>query len=119
MEVKDSTGKVVRSSAISVNVTDTTINPLTVVAGTSVSQASVGSTVTLFGSANGGSGNYTYSYLVYNKDTNVWCRLTSAFTNNSVYTWKAETVGNREFYVEAKDSNGNVVRSNALNVTVK
>ena len=118
VEVKDSTGKVVRSSAVNISVKAAASN-MTVVAGTSVAQTSVGNSVVIFGSASGGSGNYTYSYLVHNKDTNQWSRLTSSFTANNTYTWKAGSKGNREFFVEAKDSTGKVVRSSAVNIVVK
>ena len=118
VEVKDSTGKVVRSSAVNISVKAAASN-MTVVAGASVSQTSVGNSVVIFGSASGGSGNYTYSYLVHNKDTNAWSRLTSSFIGNNTYTWKAGSKGNREFFVEAKDSTGKVVRSSAVNIVVK
>ena len=118
VEVKDSTGKVVRSSAVNISVKAAASN-MTVVAGASVAQTSVGNSVVIFGSASGGSGNYTYSYLVHNKDTNQWSRLTSSFTANNTYTWKAGSKGNREFFVEAKDSTGKVVRSSAVNIVVK
>ena len=118
VEVKDSTGKVVRSSAVNISVKAAASN-MTVVAGASVSQTSVGNSVVIFGSASGGSGNYTYSYLVHNKDTNAWSRLTSSFIGNNTYIWKAGSKGNREFFVEAKDSTGKVVRSSAVNIVVK
>lgn len=117
VEVKDGTGKVVRSKAVNVR-TEAKVSPLSIVAGTSAAQGSVGSKITLFASAEGGNGGYTYSYLVHNKDTNAWSRLTS-FTNNNVFTWTAGSRGNREFFVEAKDSAGKVVRSKAVNVNIK
>jgi len=117
VEVKDSTGKVVRSKAVNVKTTEK-VNPLSVVAGTSAAQGAVGSKITLFANAEGGKGGYTYSYLVHNKDTDAWSRLTS-FTNANVYTWSAGSKGNREFFVEAKDSIGKVVRSRAVNVSIK
>ena len=69
------------------------------------------------GIASGGSQKYTYSFLVHNKDTNQWSRL-SSFENSSTYIWTAGSAGNREFFVEVKDSSGKVVRSNAINVKV-
>ena len=118
VEVKDSTGKVVRSSAVNVSVKATASN-MTVVAGASASQTKVGNNITILGSTSGGIGNYTYSYLVHNKDTNAWSRLTSSFTTSNTYTWTAGSTGNREFFVEVKDSTGKVVRSSAVNVVVK
>ena len=117
VEVKDSTGKVVRSSAVNVSVKATASN-MTVVAGASASQTKVGNNITILGSTSGGIGNYTYSYLVHNKDTNQWSRLTS-FIESNTYVWTAGSTGNREFFVEVKDSTGKVVRSSAVNVVVK
>ncbi len=114
-EVKDSTGKVVRSKAVTISAKKAA-PVLTVFAGASTYQTNTGNNVTIFGNASGGTGNYTYSYLVHNKDTNQWSRLTSSFIKNSTYTWKAGSAGNRDFFVEVKDSSGKVVRSSAVNI---
>lgn len=45
------------------------------------------------------------------------CALISQSKNT--YTWTAGSTGNREFFVEVKDSTGKVVRSSAVNVSVK
>ena len=118
VEVKDSTGKVVRSSVVNV-VTTEAEKPLAIMAKSSASTITKGSKVTFTGTASGGKGGYTYSYLVHNKDTNAWSRLTSSFTTSNTYTWTAGSAGNREFFVEVKDSTGKVVRSSALNVVVR
>ncbi len=112
VEVKDSTGKVVRSKAIPVN----TSNKLSVNASTSSSTVELGSTIKLTAKATGGSGKYTYSFLVFNKKTGKWARLTEKFTTSNIYTWKAKSEGEREFFVEVKDSTGKVVRSKAIEV---
>ena len=118
VEVKDSTGKVVRSRAVNV-VTTEAEKPLAITAKSSASTITKGSKVTITGTASGGKGGYTYSYLVHNKDTNAWSRLTSSFTASNTYTWTAGSTGNREFFVEVKDSTGKVVRSKALNIVVR
>ncbi len=115
VEAKDSTGTVARSSAVNVKVT----NPLSITAKANTSKVSIGSRVIISGTASGGNGNYTYSYLIHNKDTNQWSRLTSSFTSSNSYTWTAGSAGNREFFVEVKDNTGKVVRSNAVNVNVE
>lgn len=114
IEAKDSTGKVVRSSAIYVNIT----NDLVISAKTSTSNTGVGQDVILSAEGFGGKPSYTYSYLVHNKDTNSWARLTPQFVKNASFVWNAGSVGNREFFIEVKDSTGKVVRSKALNVIV-
>lgn len=45
------------------------------------------------------------------------CALISQSKNT--YTWTAGSTVNREFFVEVKDSTGKVVRSSAVNVSVK
>ena len=111
VEVKDSTGKTVRSTAINVNVRKS----LSIVGSADLLISYMGNQVIISGNASGGSGSYTYSFLLHNIDTGAWSRLTE-FTVNSSYTWIAGSAGNREFYVEAKDSAGNVVRSKAIEV---
>ena len=117
VEVKDSTGKVVRSSAVPVSVNNAA--PLKITAKSNIASVETGNKVTLTGTASGGSGGYTYSYLIHNKDTNKWSRLTSSFVTSNTYTWTAGSQGKREFFVEVKDSTGKVVRSSAVAVNVK
>lgn len=118
VEVKDSTGKVVRSNAINVKAEKKSA-PLTINAGATSSKVSVGGKVVILGTGNGGKGDYTYSYLIHNKDTNAWSRLTPSFIKSNTYTWTAGSAGNREFFVEVKDSTGKIVRSNAVYIAVK
>ena len=118
VEVKDSTGKVVRSSAVAVNVVKAE-EPLKIKAKTDVAETTVGKQVTIQAEAAGGKGNYTYSYLIHNKDTDKWYRLTPEFVKDASYIWTAESAGQREFYVEVKDSTGKIVRSQTAVVIVK
>lgn len=115
-EVKDSSGTVIRSSAVNVIVNEN-IQPLTITANSSASKIVVGENVTITAGANGGSGDYTYSFLMQNIDTNAWYRFSDFNTSNTL-TWAATSAGNRAFYVEVKDSSGTVVRSSAINVIV-
>ena len=114
-EVRDKTGKVVRSSALKVTVTDS--NELKITGKSSASRVSAGSTITFTGIAEGGSGGYTYSYLLHNLDNGAWYRF-SDFKATNTLTWQAGSAGNREFFVEVKDSTGKVVRSAAIRIAV-
>lgn len=118
VEVKDSTGKVVRSSALSV-VTKASEKPLAITATNSNSKPVSGTNVTITGKATGGTGSYTYSFLLYNAETKEWYRFGSGkFSSSNTHTWKTSGTGVRKFYVEVKDSSGKVVRSAATSFTV-
>ena len=114
VEVKDSTGKVVRSKAVTVNVT----SGLLVEGKASSNITNTGAKVIIAGTASGGKGTYTYSFLVRNVATNQWYRFSDFKATNSI-VWTATCAGNRELFVEAKDGTGEVVRSQAVLVTVK
>ncbi len=114
-EAKDSAGTVIRSSAMKVTVKKTA-TPLTITGKVSAAQVSAGNTVTISASAAGGTGSYTYSFLIHNLENDSWYRW--AFDKNAQYVWTASGSGSREFFAEAKDSAGTVVRSAAMKVTV-
>lgn len=116
VDVKDNAGKVVRSNGIKLSVN----NPenLSVTLTASANTVNTGETVTLSAKASGGTGGYTYSYLVYNKTTGEWYRF-SDFSGISTLKWKAGSQGTRLFYVEVKDGSGKVVRSQAQTILTK
>ncbi len=74
-------------------------------------------TIKLIAKASGGSENYTYSFLMYNEDTDSWYRF-SDFKEENIFSWTAAKGGNRQFFVEVKDSEGDVVRSEGIKTTV-
>ena len=117
VDVKDGSGKVVRSEAVKVNVLKND-NELSVSTKVSASNISVGEKVIFTATATGGNGKYTYSYIVYNKDNGSWFRLADNISENT-YIWTAGSVGNRVFYIDVKDSTGKIVRSNAIEVATK
>jgi hypothetical protein len=113
VDVKDKKGNSVRSEAIKVTV----IEDMTVTAVASHETIEVGDSIALTAKVDGGAGAYTYSYIVYNDKTKKWARLANDI-QASTFSWKASNSGARLFYVDVKDSTGNVVRSNKVVVKV-
>lgn len=111
VDVKDASGKVVRSAVNTINVG----NGMSVTATISTNANKVGGKVTISGAATGGAGSYQYKFIVYNKTTKTWGLVQNFSTNNKI-TWTAGSAGDREFYIDVKDANGNVVRSSVMNV---
>ncbi len=116
VEVKDAYGQVVRSEAISVEVLES--YNLTASLNSDKSTVGAGTTVKFTANATGGSGNYSYSFLMYNPTSKGWHRF-SDFASSNVMNWTALGSGEREFYVEIKDSAGIIVRSKAKVITIK
>ena len=111
VDVKDSTGKVVRSKAVNIK-----IDKPTAVLTPSASTVTAGDKITLTASTN--KSGCTYKFLIYNPSTNQWFKLQD-FGSKNTYTWTAGSAGARQFYVDVKDSDGNVTRSKVANVTIK
>ena len=76
-----------------------------------------GNDYTFTANATGGNKDYTYKFIVYNRTTNSW-GLVQAFGTANTCVWKKGSVGVRDFYVDVKDSNGTVVRSRAMTITI-
>ena len=116
VDVKDSNGKVTRSKVVNVSVGNIqSVTKLSVKATASTTANKIGQNVTFAATANGGAGGYTYKFLVYNKTIKQWAKIQD-FSATSKLTWKAGSAGEREFYVDVKDKNGNTVRSSVMNV---
>ena len=111
VDVKDASGKVVRSAVNTINVG----NSMSVTATISTNANKVGGKVTISGAATGGAGSYQYKFIVYNKTTKTW-GLIQNFSSNNKITWTAGSAGDREFYIDVKDAEGKVVRSSVMNV---
>lgn len=105
VDVKDSTGKVVNIK----------IDKPTAVLTPSASTVTAGDKLTLTASTN--KSGCTYKFLIYNPSTNQWFKLQD-FGSKNTYTWTAGSAGARQFYVDVKDSDGNVTRSKVANVTI-
>ena len=114
VDVKDNTtGKTVRSQTLNVKIDATSTPTSTLIASTA--NVNVGGKVTLTAKATAGSGKYTYKFLIYNPTTKQWAKIQD-FSATSKLTWKAGSAGERQFYVDVKDKNGNTVRSSVMNV---
>ena len=88
--------------------------PLTITA----SKTEADKTVTFTAKAAGGKEGYTYKFIVYNRTTKTW-GLIQNFSSDNTCTWTKGSAGDREFYVDVKDAEGNIVRSEMLNVKMK
>ena len=111
VDVKDALGNVVRTSK---TITLTGQEPLTVEA----SKNETDKQVTFTAAAAGGSSDYTYKFIVYNKTTGTW-GIVQNYSDKNTCTWTKGSAGDRDFYVDVKDSDGNVVRSKAMNVKIE
>ncbi len=111
VEVKDASGKIVRSEAMNVICREALSVSLTAPA----TEVEKGSKLTISAQATGGSPEYTYRYSIVNKETGSKANLTG-FVKNSTYVWTPTKSGKRELYVEVKDASGNIVKSNSLNI---
>ena len=117
VDVKDADGNVTRSKVLNVTIGNGSTDRLTVNAIVSANSTNVGEKITFTAHGIGGKAGYTYKMVVYNKTTKTW-GLVQNFSSNNAITWGAGSVGDREFYIDVKDADGNVARSAVMNVTI-
>ncbi len=118
VDVKDANGNVTRSKALNVTIGNGSANWLSVKATVSSNTSKTGDKITFTAEGIGGKAGYTYKMVVYNKTTKIW-GLVQNFSSNNTITWTAGTAGDREFYIDVKDADGNVARSAVMNVITK
>ena len=118
VDVKDADGNVTRSKALNVTIGNGSANWLSVKATVSSNTSKTGDKITFTAEGIGGKAGYTYKMVVYNKTTKTW-GLVQNFSSNNTITWIAGTTGDREFYIDVKDADGNVARSAVMNVITK
>ena len=116
VDVKDADGNVTRSKALNVTIGNGSANWLSVKATVSSNTSKTGDKITFTAEGVGGKAGYTYKMVVYNKTTKIW-GLVQNFSSNNTITWTAGSAGDREFYIDVKDADGNVARSTVMNVT--
>ena len=118
VDVKDADGNVTRSKVLNVTIGSGSTDRLTVNATVSDNTTNIGEKITFTAHGIGGKAGYTYKVVVYNKTTKTW-GLVQNFSSNNAITWVAGTAGDREFYIDVKDADGNVARSAVMNVITK
>ena len=106
VDVKDSEGAVKRTSTSFEVKNKELIASLTVLP---TESAISGSQVKLTASANGGSGSYTYKFLICS-DTGNWYKLRD-YGNSNAVMWTPGASGKKNLYVDVKDSEGRVKRA--------
>ncbi|WP_353948981.1 glucosaminidase domain-containing protein [Sporolactobacillus sp. Y61] len=110
VDVKDSTGKVIREQA-SYTVTPR-IEPLAInLTASPAGKAESGSRVNLTAKATGGSGDYQYKYIIRD-NAGKWYLLKN-YSSSNTFTWTPGPTGNKTLYVDVKDSTGKVIREQA------
>ena len=116
VSIKDKSGNIVTTNKIKISASKTLSGILKVNNSETLITTSVGSSLSLSVGASGGSGNYTYKYVVHNLDTNIWFTLKD-YSASNIYTTKISTSGNKEFIVSIRDSSGSVITTNKVKVT--
>ena len=74
----------------------------------STKSISVGEKIKLIATAKGGSGKYSYKFVLY--DNGMWKDL-QTYGDSNTYTWTASKVGKYSLYVAVNDSDGNHINA--------
>ena len=114
-KVQDADGTTVKTSAVTVTVQNA--NPLAASVKTDKTSMTVGQTVKITATATGGSGTYTYKYIMYDVTTGKTTTLKDYSTSRS-YTATVTTAGNKKFYARVQDSDGTNIKTSPVTVTV-
>ena len=113
VKVKDESGKI-EEKTFTVAVTNTLKNT-SVVAGTSIA---LGESIVMSGSAEGGSGDYTYQYLCKKSDETKWT-VVKDYSTEAEAKFEPAEAGTYQVCVKVKDSNGVQGDSKKFSVSVK
>ncbi len=111
VDIKDSTGKVIRKSK-TVNVVSNNVSTNLKVSSLKIDSypAYVGSTINIKANATGGSGLYTYKFLMQDVRSGGWYMIQN-FSAKSSATWIPGGKGDKKIFVDVKDSTGKTVRA--------
>ena len=109
--VTDDAGHTVTSDEAVLTVT--TPNAPLAVKSLTASKTSVvsGEKITISAEGIGGSGSYTYKFIVNDTRNDTWYKLQDFSANNTI-TWTATNAGTKRIMVDIKDSEGNMVGQN-------
>ena len=119
VSVKDSNGTIVATNKVIIKVSSNALTGvLKINNSTNTIDANVSDLLILTASASGGSGSYTYKYVVHNLDTNVWYTLKD-YGSSNIYITSLSSKGNKEFIVSVKDGNRTIVTTNKIKVVTK
>ncbi len=113
VEVKDGRGNVVRSEGVEINISEAIIFTPKLIVNDTV--ASLGDQLEFCANVDGNPEGITYSFLMYNAEKDCWYRF-GDFSSNNILSWTVS--GNRVFYVEARDDNGVIKRSEGVKITI-
>lgn len=111
IDIKDSTGKVIRKSK-TVNVVSNNVSTNLKVSSLKIDSypAYVGSTINIKANATGGSGLYTYKFLMQDVRSGGWYMIQN-FSAKSSAAWIPGGKGDKKIFVDVKDSTGKTVRA--------
>ena len=112
--VKDANGSTATSAAYDVSVKDFKAS-LASSNGTYLNKNTV---TKLTAAAEGGSGDFSYKFIVYNKKTNSWYKLQD-FSAASTYDWYTGTAARKQLFVDIRDNKTGAVVRAGLDVIVK
>lgn len=117
VNVKDSSGKVISSNSVTVNVENVMSVKLSANGKTGTVNMTVGDSVVLTPVVSGGNGGYKYQYIMKNVNTGKNHELTG-YTTLAKYTGPLTSAGTKIFTVNVKDGTGKIVTSNSVTVVV-
>ena len=115
IKVKDSAGTIIsKTFPLTVTSSVATLNNTSAVSAASIT---LGNTVTLKGSATGGTGTYQYTYWYKKSTASAYSKLKDYSTTSS-YTFKPIAAGTYDILIKVKDSSGTIVKKTfSLKVT--
>lgn len=118
VQVKDSLGTQKDTNKIDIVVnSDELVGELKINDSVENSSACIGDVIEISINARGGSGQYTYRYMIYDFSTQKWSVI-KGFSTTKKISYKFDSLSKKRFVVQVKDSLGKTVDSNKITVSV-